>query len=245
MKKSYFILLVTCALISACSQSETQDETDTPVAPKSQKVKITFDGESAVSTRTSLSGSFPSTGTGNVTYKWESGDKIFVNDNTSLTANSSSFPSQIASFSGDVANAETYSIYYTGKNSTAYNSVTIPDVQTQVGANNSAHLGTCGDCGSATAILNNATGNYSFILNHKSSYLCFLPRTTKAGVSFKSVKVTTQNPIAGTFSFNGSDLSNGTNTSNTIILKVNDATGVQTTLPLTSSSNQANNATIW
>ena len=108
--------------------------------------------------------------------------------------------------------------------------VTIAANQTQASADDFSHLGTAGDCGTATS--QGSNGNYTFTLNHKASYLCFVPRNLNIrvagagsydlGPNIKLTKITVKadKPIAGTYDFSDGTLKDKTPTggSNTITL---------------------------
>ena len=117
-------------------------------------------------------------------------------------------------------------VRYTGENGTDANTVTIATTQTQTTANDFSHLGTSGDCGTATATGSN--GNYTFTLNHKASYLCFVPRcmNTDLGPNIKltKIKVTADQPIAGKYDFFTGSLTQkaGETYSNTVTLNTSD-----------------------
>ena len=165
---------------------------------------------------------------------WTSADKIFVQDdaNTFHQSNAANLynPSNkakatfsLASGSFTLNNRE---VRYTGENGTDANTVTIASTQTQTTANDFSHLGTSGDCGTATATGSN--GNYTFTLNHKASYLCFVPRcmNTDLGPNIKltKIKVTADQPIAGKYDFSTGSLAQkaGETYSNTVTLNTSD-----------------------
>ncbi len=165
---------------------------------------------------------------------WSSADKIFVQDdaNTFHQSNAANLynPSNkakatfsLASGSFTLNNRE---VRYTGENGTDANTVTIATTQTQTTANDFSHLGTSGDCGTATATGSN--GNYTFTLNHKASYLCFVPRcmNTDLGPNIKltKIKVTADQPIAGKYDFSTGSLAQkaGETYSNTVTLNTSD-----------------------
>ena len=165
---------------------------------------------------------------------WSSADKIFVQDdaNTFHQSNAANLynPSNkakaifsLASGSFTLNNRE---VRYTGENGTDANTVTIASTQTQTTANDFSHLGTSGDCGTATATGSN--GNYTFTLNHKASYLCFVPRcmNTDLGPNIKltKIKVTADQPIAGKYDFSTGSLAQktGETYSNTVTLNTSD-----------------------
>ena len=78
--------------------------------------------------------------------------------------------------------------------------VEIKAAQTQSAPNNFDHAGESGDCGIATG---NKEGNkYKFTLNHKASYLCFIPRTSNEYVKRSKlikVEIMSDDDIAGTY----------------------------------------------
>ena len=165
---------------------------------------------------------------------WSSADKIFVQDdaNTFHQSNAANLynPSNkakaifsLASGSFTLNNRE---VRYTGENGTDANTVTIASTQTQTTANDFSHLGTSGDCGTATATGSN--GNYTFTLNHKASYLCFVPRcmNTDLGPNIKltKIKVTADQPIAGKYDFSTGSLAQkaGETYLNTVTLNTSD-----------------------
>ena len=165
---------------------------------------------------------------------WTSTDKIFVQDDANTfhqsgaanlynPSNKAKAIFSLASGSFTLNNRE---VRYTGENGTDANTVTIASTQTQTTANDFSHLGTSGDCGTATATGSN--GNYTFTLNHKASYLCFVPRcmNTDLGPNIKltKIKVTADQPIAGKYDFSTGSLTQkaGETYSNTITLNTSD-----------------------
>ena len=91
--------------------------------------------------------------------------------------------------------------YYSGTLSAS--SVFIPYQQSRTVANDFSKAGEWGDCGSGTA---HNTGNptkFNFTLEHKSAYLCFLPRCTNAAlasnIQLKGIKITATNNMSGGF----------------------------------------------
>ena len=165
---------------------------------------------------------------------WTSADKIFVQDDANTfhqsgaanlynPSNKAKATFSLASGSFTLNNRE---VRYTGENGTDANTVTIATTQTQTTANDFSHLGTSGDCGTATATGSN--GNYTFTLNHKASYLCFVPRcmNTDLGPNIKltKIKVTANQPIAGKYDFSTGSLTQkaGETYSNTITLNTSD-----------------------
>ena len=139
---------------------------------------------------------------------WSSTDKIWVKDDantwqqsTTTTIPSSANPS-FAKFalSGTYTGA-THDVLYTNKSvSGTQPQVEIKAAQTQSAPNNFDHAGESGDCGIATG---NKDGNvYNFTLNHKVSYLCFIPRTSNEYVKRSKlikVEIMSDDDIAGTY----------------------------------------------
>ncbi|PTL34360.1 hypothetical protein C7120_07475 [Prevotella sp. oral taxon 376] len=102
--------------------------------------------------------------------------------------------------------ADQYTVRYTGKNGTK-DKVTIKNEQTQTVPNDASHIGESGDCG--VAIARKASNRYNFMLDHKASYMVFLPYNTPgaiAGARLTKIKVTADKAIAGEFDFNDSGI---------------------------------------
>ena len=145
-------------------------------------------------------------GTG-ASVNWNSADKIWVKDDggnwqqsTTTTIPSSANPS-FAKFalSGTYTGA-THDILYTNKAVGTQPQVEIKAIQKQSAPNNFDHAGESGDCGIATG---NKDGNvYNFTLNHKASYLCFIPRTNNEYVKRSKltwIEIISDDDIAGTY----------------------------------------------
>ena len=139
---------------------------------------------------------------------WSSTDKIWVKDDagtwqqsTTTIIPSAANPS-FANFtlSGTYTGAS-HDILYTNKAVTGTQTqVEIKAAQTQSAPNNFDHAGESGDYGIATG---NKAGNvYKFTLNHKASYLCFIPRTNNEYVKRSKlirVEIMSDDYIAGTY----------------------------------------------
>lgn len=225
-----YLSLAAILLFAASCANETKDNRETNGTDETDK--ITFVGgmvEQAKedgSTRTSLDGTFPGTpGVNNVTFYWEPGDEIWLDNNKHATADITAKNTDAKfDFTGKSGIGNNRTVYYPGKNATTYNQVTIPTTQTQVAVNSTAHLGESGDCGVAktTKI---AYGKYKFTLKHKVAYLCLLPRSANNfanTVKVISIKVTSDNNIAGTYTLpdNEDGALTGTGSSKTITLKL-------------------------
>ena len=219
--------------VVACSSEDTAQQDN--AKQNTTKGVATFDGsQPSNDTRALTRTTATYTLGGDAKVFWTSADKIFVQDdaNTFHQSNAANLynPSNkakaifsLASGSFTLNNRE---VRYTGENGTDANTVTIASTQTQTTANDFSHLGTSGDCGTATATGSN--GNYTFTLNHKASYLCFVPRcmNTDLGPNIKltKIKVTANQPIAGKYDFSTGSLAQkaGETYSNTITLNTSD-----------------------
>ena len=139
---------------------------------------------------------------------WSSTDKIWVKDDggtwqqsTTTIIPSAANPS-FAKFalSGTYTGAS-HDILYTNMAVTGTQpQVEIKAEQTQSAPNNFDHAGESGDCGIATG--NKSGSDYAFTLNHKASYLCFIPRTSNEYVKRSKlikVEIMSDDDIAGTY----------------------------------------------
>lgn len=165
-------------------------------------------------------------------FLWEPNDVIYVEDdggNLHKSQNTVTDAAPRATFLLDGSyTANQYDVYYCGTNSGAgEKKVVIADNQTQEKFNNTKHFGASGDCGVAKAEKTTVAGKsgYRFELEHKASYLCFLPymaiKVQRANFRIKRIEITSDNNIAGTYDLTQAGLSNtGTNESKTITLNV-------------------------
>ena len=139
---------------------------------------------------------------------WSSTDKIWVKDDGGNWQQSGTvtIPSAANKEEGVFALSGTYTgashdILYTNMAVTGTQpQVEIKTEQTQSAPNNFDHAGESGDCGIATG--NKAGNNYDFTLDHKASYLCFIPRTNNEYVKRSKlikVEIMSDDDIAGTY----------------------------------------------
>ena len=138
---------------------------------------------------------------------WDSTDKIWVKDDGGTWHQSGvvTFPFATNKAKGMFALSGTYTgtthdILYTNKAVGTQPQVEIKAAQTQSAPNNFDHASGSGDCGIATG--NKAGNNYNFTLNHKASYLCFIPRTSNEYVKRSKlikVEIMSDDDIAGTY----------------------------------------------
>ena len=138
---------------------------------------------------------------------WSSTDKIWVKDDGGTWQQSTAtiIPSVANKSFAKFALSGTYTgsshdVLYTNTTVGTQPKVEIKKEQAQSAPNNFDHAGESGDFGIATS---NKIGNvYNFTLNHKASYLCFIPRTNNEYVKrsklFK-VEIMSDDDIAGTY----------------------------------------------
>ena len=166
-------------------------------------------------------------------FLWEPNDVIYVeDDNNQLCKGKSTITHAVARTTflvdGSYTKKSQYDVYYCGTNTGAgAKKVVIANNQTQVAFNNTKHFGAAGDCGVAMAEKTTVSGKsgYRFNLQHKASYLCFLPymaiKVQRANFRIQRIEITSDNNIAGTYGLTQAGFSNtGTNESKTITLNV-------------------------
>ena len=139
---------------------------------------------------------------------WSSSDKIWVKDDAGTWQQSGAavFPftnnSSFAKFGlSGTYTGTSHDILYTNKAVTGSQpQVEIKATQTQSTPNNFDHAGESGDCGIATA--SRVGSGYNFTLNHKASYLCFIPRSSNPYVNRSKlikIEIMCDDDIAGTY----------------------------------------------
>ena len=242
MKKifiSFATFVAASALMSSCSNDEstatTTDQltvftggivTEVPM----ERVQIgTSDSSTVVpgfTTRTSMNRDAIG---GQGAFLWEPKDVIYVeDDNNQLCKGKSTITDAVARTTflvdGSYTGKSQYDVYYCGTN-TGAKKVVIAGSQTQSAFNNTKHFGVAGDCGVAKAAKATVAGKrgYSFNLQHKASYLCFLPyipsQQERANYKLKSIEITSNNNISGTYDLTESGLS-GTGNAKKITLNI-------------------------
>ena len=174
-------------------------------------------------------------------FLWEPKDVIYVEDDNGKLYKSQNTITETAPratflVDGSYTTKGQYDVYYCGTNSGAdEKKVVIASNQTQVAFNNTKHFGAAGDCGVAKARKTTVAGKsgYRFDLEHKASYLCFLPympiKEQRANFRIQRIEITSDNNIAGTYDLTQTGLSaTGTNGSKTITLNVGtDGSGLR------------------
>ena len=155
--------------------------------------------------RTSLDGDFMSK-TGVVDFYWTEGDKIYVqNDNVGYAADSVEISDSHRSadffFKNAAISGNEIVVYYPGQTPRGYNVVHVTAAQSQQQPNNTEHIAIAGDCGTAVATKAEGDHSYRFELQHKASYLCFLPYIANdlGRTVLKKITVRSDSAIAGLF----------------------------------------------
>ena len=142
-------------------------------------------------------------------FYWSAGDYIYVKDDDGVLRKSTNAPtSKVAAFKykvpGKFGASASYKVYYLGKNSDG-TSVSISTYQRQTAPDNTAHFGTAGDYGTATATKVTGKNKFEFELEHQPAYLVFQPYTSNTilrNCKLTRVEVTSDNDIAETYTFN-------------------------------------------
>ena len=248
-------LFATCLLmgLTACSNDNVSDaDYSNSAKDKDLTGKTSFSITSEAKTRTS--GVYNS----GVDFYWTPNDNIWVNSGSTtsptLTASSSnnitSTTTSAKFYFDGTYTAASYPVRYTGKASTSGNTVTIATSQNQDEANNATQLGTVGDCGVGTAT-RQTDGSYKFTLDHKASYITFMPYYSKEALAASAVvtqiNVTVANgeKLAGKFNFSDSGLGTAisSSSSNSVTLTLN-GTSSETGFPIPTTATASKNAAI-
>ena len=183
------------------AQNEKQKKDNTPAGA----TVFTGTSQTEATTRTAI---LNHTKGSDASVNWSSTDKIWVKDDGGHWQQSGAvtFPFATNKAQGMFALSGTYTgathdILYTNKAVLGTQpQVEIKTTQTQSAPNNFYHAGESGDCGIATG--NKAGSNYKFTLNHKASYLCFIPRSSNPYVNRSKlikVEIMSDDNIAGTY----------------------------------------------
>ena len=190
---------------SCANDNVTQDEKQNKDNIPAGAIVFTGTSQPEATTRTAILNHTKGAG---ASVNWSSTDKIWVKDDggnwqqsTTTIIPSAANPS-FAKFalSGTYTGAS-HDILYTNMAVTGTQpQVEIKAAQTQSAPNNFDHAGESGDCGIATG--NKSGSDYAFTLDHKASYLCFIPRTSNEFVKRSKlikVEITSDDEIAGTY----------------------------------------------
>ena len=190
---------------SCANDNVTQDEKQNKDNIPAGATVFTGTSQPEATTRTTILNHTKGAG---ASVNWSSTDKIWVKDDggnwqqsTTTIIPSAANPS-FAKFalSGTYTGAS-HDILYTNMAVTGTQpQVEIKAEQTQSAPNNFDHAGESGDCGIATG--NKSGSDYAFTLDHKASYLCFIPRTSNEYVKRSKlikVEIMSDDDIAGTY----------------------------------------------
>ena len=239
MKAKLFISFAAFAaasvLMSSCSNEESTATTNEQLTAFTggivtevpmERVQI---GTPGITTRTSMNRDKIG---GEGVFLWEPNDVIYVMDDNnklrkSLNTITESAPRTTFLVDGSYTTKGPYDVYYYGTNTGAgAKKVVIADNQTQAAFNNTKHFGAAGDCGVAKAEKNTDPGKsgFKFDLEHKASYLCFLPyipsQQDRANFKIRRIEITSNaDNISGTYDLTQDGLS-GTGNAKTITLNV-------------------------
>ena len=214
-------LLVCCALLLAgctADEIETDKKTKTPDIPEGATL---FESIAQPETRTSVGGYSPG---GPLNLLWNIYDFIWVKTSSAPNGWVKGY-SQNIPWSKKVASEatfrlderlteESYLVRYMEGDSEglSYDKVTIPSEQSKIAIQNDPYYFFIhGDCGVAVARKDKQTGRYKFQLEHKAAYIGIAPHSSNYSMivrkyspkfMVKSIKVTADQAICGTFNFN-------------------------------------------
>ena len=213
-------LLVCCALLLAgctADEIETDKKTKTPDIPEGATL---FESIAQPETRTVVGGCAPGM---SLNLLWDAYDGIWAKTSSAPTGwvrNSYSnlygtrTSNEVVFGFKDRLTEDSYLVRYTGQDGEelSYDKVTIPSEQRKIGIQNAPYYFFLhGDCGVAVARKDKLTGRYKFQLEHKAAYIGIAPHSSnysmivrKYSPNFlvKSIKVTADQAICGTFNFN-------------------------------------------
>ena len=190
---------------SCANDNVTQDEKQNKDNIPAGATVFTGTSQPETTTRTAILNHTKGAG---ASVNWSSTDKIWVKDDggnwqqsTTTIIPSAANPSYAKFALSGTYTGASHDILYTNMAVTGTQpQVEIKAEQTQSAPNNFDHAGVSGDCGIATG--NKSGSDYAFTLNHKASYLCFIPRTSNEYVKRSKlikVEIMSDDDIAGTY----------------------------------------------
>ena len=225
MKKLSF-LCVAALLFASCASEDNANQSNKSQQDTTNVPTVTFVGyqpETTASAKTRTTATHERGKAAKVF--WEPTDRIWVKNDqgTFRQSDPATFPTASNKAQANFKLRTSYwdgyykkfnpEVRYVGTSNNV-NSVRIANQQTQTNPNDFSHLGAAGDCGTATA--QGGGGDHQFTLEHKASYLCFVPRCMDAtlgpNIYLTKIKVTANKPIAGSYDFTDGSLENKTPT---------------------------------
>lgn len=229
MRKIQFGKMRTLALTAlvlfmvGCANDETaQDNTAKQLDTNGMTEFAVVDNSTKALSNTRTAGEY--TGSG-IKFYWTSNDRLWINNKAVTPSLKESHRSSIPTTNGKetdakfyfagVYSAATYPVRYTGNGNTSGNKVTIKAAQAQQAPNDGAHIGKDGDCGTAEA-KRQIDGSYRFTLDHKASYLTFIPYYSigfTTDVKVTQIRVKADQVVAATYDFDDTGIKTTTATS--------------------------------
>ena len=190
--------------------------------------------------RTSLQGDDLKAATADVEFFWETDDHIWLADGRqSLDTLMERSQAETAEFffgGATLTDAEVV-VYYSGTNGSSYNTVRVAANQTQEQPDDTKHIGVAGDCGTAVATKSQDGKTYNFMLDHKASYLCFLPYIANdlERTVLRKIVVRSDSAIAGVFTLSPDGIRPQGDTTHTVTLSTGDFVLPRAAQPATSA----------
>lgn len=252
IKYLWSLILVGLVTFTGCSnEDETLQQQDKGQVQENGTAFITNENTVSSEGETRTSGTY--TGS-SLSFYWTVGDKLWIKDpvlqqsikddiKERIEVNGTDKTDEAKFYFPGIYSAPTYLLRYTGNRNNSSKKVTIKAFQYQHTPNNAKHLGTSGDCGTATAY-RQQNGSYKFTLAHKASYLTFAPYYSKErlsnSVTIKHIKVSANENLAGTYAFGD----NGLNTSTVSIPSKSVTLSLSGTFNVPSASDYTKNGAI-
>ena len=199
--KSLAVVFGIALTFASCANEDVAQNPTTPNEDNDKNL-TTFVAGDETKTRTSLDYNSSD-------FYWEKDDYIYVKDDDGVLQESTNAPtSKVATFKykvpGKFTASTSYKVYYLGRYSSG-NSVSIFTYQGQTAPDNTAHFGTAGDYGTATATGTLGGKSFSFVLEHQPAYLVFQPYTSNAILKncyLTKIEVTSDDDIAEKYTVN-------------------------------------------
>ena len=237
-KSRLLSLIALCGMALTIGSCANDDVAQNPQIPNDDKNLTTF-AAGTPTTRTSMESDGK--------FFWEQGDKIYVkDDNNTWHASSNSPTGKTDNFKFKVPGTYTahnsYEVYYPGQGGSNDQAV-IAASQSQAEPNTTTHFGAAGDCGMATATKVPGKQQFAFTLDHKATYLLFLPHTTNTilyDCYLTKVEVNSDDDITSTYTLDpATGKLTGTGTGKQIIVSTGGSGTYANGFPLTNSTASA------